>query len=80
MGQTPVPFICVNVYYETFIMKLGESDTESVKEMKPNSAARDVAFLQARLQDLMGKLKALKKEKEAVEVNANNARAQHVER
>ena len=61
-------------------MKLGESDTESVKEMKPNSAARDVAFLQARLQDLMGKLKALKKEKEAVEVNANNARAQHVEK
>ena len=59
----------------------GESDGEvQPKESKSSSAAKDVAFLQARLQDLMGKLKLLKKEKEAAEANANNARQRQLER
>ena len=68
----------------------GESDNESVtsttttttttREGKGSSAARDVAFLQARLQDLMGKLKVLKKEKEAMEANAHHERQRQAER
>jgi len=59
----------------------GESDGEfQPKETKSNSAARDVAFLQARLKELMAKSKALKKEKEAAEANANDARRRLVER
>ena len=39
-----------------------------------------MAFLQARLQDLMGKLKVLKKEKEAMEANAHHERQRQAER
>ena len=59
----------------------GESDCElQPRVSKPSSAAKDVAFLQARLQDLMAKLKVLKREKEAAEANAISAQQRHDER
>ena len=62
-----------------------DDDDGNVKDDNGNINIDDdnndaVVFPQTRLQDLLGKMKVLKKEKEAAEANANNARQQHAER